>query len=107
MYTIGVFISIIGASYNNSIYFKLNITLNEFKISSKGILNNRGYSICCDIVIINTVKILLFTSFLIIENGFVYEQLCVLDGKPLSVKLLWKNPAVFSKEAEIKQLFLN
>ena len=43
MYTIGVFIFIIGASYNNSIYFKLNITLNEFKISSKGILNNRCY----------------------------------------------------------------
>jgi len=69
MYTIGVFISIIGASYNNSIYFKLNITLNEFKISSKGILNNRGYSICCDIIIIVTVKTPSFSSFPITENN--------------------------------------
>jgi len=38
MYTIGVFISIIGASYNNSIYFKLKITLKELEISSKAIL---------------------------------------------------------------------
>ena len=85
-------ISIIGASYNNSIYFKLNITLNEFEISSKGILNNRGYSICCDIIIIITVKIPLFSSFLISENDLGYD--CVVE-----------NPVGFSCN-EIKPKFM-
>jgi len=30
----------------------------------------------------------------------------VLNRKPSSTKLLWKNPVVFSKEVEIKQLLI-
>jgi len=57
---------------------------------------NGGYSICCDIIIIITVKTSLFSSFLITENnGWQYEKLCILKLQPFNLPRCLINVKIF------------